>query len=277
MALTTVCDMAFICEIVACIVSFLVYLAPLPTFYRIVKRKSTEGFESIPYSVALFSAMLYVYYAFLKGNALVLITINCLGSAIETTYLIIFIIYATKKTKICTAKLLILFNFGALGVIIGLTYFLAKGKQKVSVVGWICAIFSVSVFAAPLSIMRKVIKTKSVEFMPLNLSIFLTVSAIMWFVYGLLTKDYYIAAPNVLGVTFGIAQMILYGIYRNRKKQILPDVQVHQPQNVVIDVAALDKQQKADMETESNHPQNEDYIIRTTSTTMNIKDQEMED
>jgi len=40
---------------------------------------------------------------------------------------------------------------------------------------------------------KRVIKTKSVEFMPLSLSFFLTLNAIMWFFYGLLLNDYYIA------------------------------------------------------------------------------------
>ncbi|TVU25304.1 hypothetical protein EJB05_27796, partial [Eragrostis curvula] len=42
------------------IISFMTYLAPLPTFYRIYKNKLIQGFQSVPYVVALFSAMLWI-------------------------------------------------------------------------------------------------------------------------------------------------------------------------------------------------------------------------
>ncbi|XP_075642596.1 bidirectional sugar transporter SWEET14-like isoform X1 [Castanea sativa] len=187
--------LAFVFGLLGNVVSFLVYLAPLPTFSRICKKKSTEGFQSLPYSVALFSAMLTLYYGYLKNRAIMLITINSIGCAIESIYLIIFMIYAPGRARIYTAKLLAFFNLGLFGMIVLCTSLLIKQSYlRLTVVGWMCAIFSVSVFAAPLSIMT----------------------------------------PNILGFIFGIAQMILYIIYKDKKNVVLPEFKVEDAPNGTI-------------------------------------------
>ncbi|XP_076948272.1 bidirectional sugar transporter N3-like [Bidens hawaiensis] len=197
------------------IISLMVYLAPAPTFYRIIMNKSTEGFQSIPYVVALFSSTIWVYYSTLKTDATLLITINAFGCIIETLYITIYIAYAPKKIKIQTTKLVVSLNFVGFWVIALSTHYLAEGPTRVTILGWICLVISVSVFVAPLSVMKMVIRTKSVEFMPFGLSFFLSLSAIMWFFYGLFQKDIFVALPNIIGFVLGVIQMVLFFFFKN--------------------------------------------------------------
>ncbi|KAF1888665.1 hypothetical protein Lal_00036704 [Lupinus albus] len=64
------------------------------TFYKVYKRKSAEGFQSLPYLVALFGATMWLYYAVLKKGDFLFFTINSFGGFMELIYIIIFIIYA---------------------------------------------------------------------------------------------------------------------------------------------------------------------------------------
>ncbi|KAG2298959.1 hypothetical protein Bca4012_010515 [Brassica carinata] len=212
---------AFVFGIMGNIISFVVFLAPVPTFVRICKKKSTEGFQSLPYLSALFSALLWIYYAMQKdGSGFLLITINAVGCFIETIYVVLFVTYANKKTRISTLKVLGLLNFLGFAAIVLVCEFLTKGSTREKVLGGICVGFSVIVFAAPLSIMRVVIRTRSVEFMPFSLSLFLTLSAVTWLFYGLAIKDFYVALPNVLGAFLGAVQMILYIIFKYYKTPV---------------------------------------------------------
>ncbi|KAI4963537.1 hypothetical protein ZWY2020_015272 [Hordeum vulgare] len=234
---------AFAFGLLGNVISFMTYLAPLPTFYRIYRSKSTQGFQSVPYVVALFSAMLWIYYALLKSDECLLITINSAGCVIETIYIIVYLTYAPKQAKLFTAKILLLLNVGVFGLILLLTLLLSEGEKRVVMLGWVCVGFSVSVFVAPLSVIRLVVRTRSVEFMPFSLSLSLTVSAVVWFLYGLLIKDKYVALPNILGFTFGVIQMGLYAFYRNAtptpaSKQVDGDDAVKVPEHVV-DIAKL--------------------------------------
>ncbi|XP_020209456.1 bidirectional sugar transporter N3 [Cajanus cajan] len=230
-------SLAVIFGILGNIISLMVYLAPLPTFHRIYKKKATEGFGSLPYLMALLSSTLWLYYALLKRHdAVLLISINSFGCVIELIYIVIFITYAHKDSRNLTIKIFVAMNMGGLAVALCVSNFALHGPRRLKVLGWICVSVSVFVFASPLSIMAQVCKTKSVQFMPINLSFFLTFSAIMWFAYGLLIHDLCVAIPNVVGFILGILQMVLYCIYRNGEKgvteQALEAVRVVNPSEV---------------------------------------------
>ncbi|KAI3733310.1 hypothetical protein L6452_12752 [Arctium lappa] len=201
------------------IVSTGVYFAPMSTFMEIWKQKSTMGFESLPYVVSLFSALSWLYYALMKeGDTFLLITINALGSLVEAVYVTVFIMYAaTPHTKKHTCKIVI--GTMALWVVICVgSFVLLEGARRALVVGWLCVGVSVCVFAAPLTILCEVVKTKSVQFMPFPLSCFLTLSAIIWFAYGMFTMDLCVMVPNVVGFVLGMIQMGLYQYYKERSK-----------------------------------------------------------
>ncbi|KAL3716678.1 hypothetical protein ACJRO7_008291 [Eucalyptus globulus] len=206
------------------LISFVVFLAPIPTFYRVCKRNSTEGFQSVPYVVSLLSAMLWLYYASINSecNDFLLITVNSVGCVIEIIYVALYLAYAPKKAKIFTVKLMVT-GFGGFCSFLLLSRLLTKASTRVQLFGWLCAGFSVSVFASPLSVMRMVIRTKSVEFMPCSLSFFLTLSAATWLLYGLFLKDIHVAVPNVLGFILGVFQMGLYLIYRKTNVMVLEE------------------------------------------------------
>ncbi|XP_028070036.1 bidirectional sugar transporter SWEET1-like isoform X1 [Camellia sinensis] len=188
------------------------------TFKRIIMSKSTEQFSGIPYVMTLLNCLLSAWYGmpFVSPHNMLVSTINGTGAAIEAIYVFIFIIFAPKKEKgkILGLLIFVLSVFTAVALI---SMFALHGKNRKIFCGLAASIFSIIMYASPLSIMRMVIKTKSVEFMPFFLSLFVFLCGTSWFVFGLLGKDPFVAVPNGFGSGLGVIQLILYVIYRNNK------------------------------------------------------------
>ncbi|KAL5222519.1 hypothetical protein ABZP36_027232 [Zizania latifolia] len=205
------------------IISFLVFLAPVPTFLQVYRKKSTGGFSSVPYVVALFSSVLWIFYALVKTNSKPLLTINVFGCVVEMVYVVVYLVYAPRKARLRTLAYFFILDVAAFALIVVVTLYFITKPHQVKFLGSVCLAFAMAVFVAPLSIIFKVIKTKSVEFMPIGLSFFLTLSAVAWFCYGLFTKDPYVMYPNVGGFFFSCVQMALYFWYRKPKNTaVLP-------------------------------------------------------
>ncbi|XP_074564214.1 uncharacterized protein LOC141820747 [Curcuma longa] len=199
------------------IISFMVYLSPIPTFIKIYRNKSARGFQSLPYNLSLFSCIIWAYYAYAKSpRSALLILINLVGCFIESAYIIIYAIYAPRKDRIRTIQVLVGLNLVLFSVIVVVTQFMFDGSNRAEVLGWICVAFSISVYAAPLSIIRIVVRTRSVEFMPIGMSFFLTLSATIWLGYGVFSQDIFVMIPTAIGFFFGVAQMAIYVIYKRK-------------------------------------------------------------
>ncbi|KAL7208511.1 hypothetical protein ACSBR1_030283 [Camellia fascicularis] len=153
---------------------------------------------------------------FVSPHNFLVTTINVIGAAIESIYVLIFLILSPRreKGKILGLLTVVLAIFAAVALI---SYFALHGRNRTIFCGLAASIFSIIMYASPLSIMRTVIRTKSVEYMPFFLSLFVFLCGTSWFLYGLLGKDPFIAVPNGFGSGLGTVQLILYAIYRNNK------------------------------------------------------------
>lgn len=71
-----------------------------PTFSRIVKHRSTEEFESLPYVSSLATSSLWVFYGLMKSGGLLIATVNGFGIIIELVYVILFLIFAPTRMRV---------------------------------------------------------------------------------------------------------------------------------------------------------------------------------
>ncbi|KAJ4955713.1 hypothetical protein NE237_012496 [Protea cynaroides] len=213
--------LSFYVGVIGNIISVLVFLSPLGTFLRIVKNRSTEEFESFPYICTLLSSSLWTYYGIIRPGSYLVATVNGFGALVEAIYVVLFLIFAPAKMKAKTAVLLMTLEGGFLAAVLLATSLAMHGDVRIDVLGFICAGLNIVMYGSPLVVMKTVVTTKSVEYMPFFLSFFLFLNGGIWAFYAFLVGDYFLGVPNGMGFLLGIAQLGLYAIYRNPKASSL--------------------------------------------------------
>ncbi|XP_050277722.1 bidirectional sugar transporter SWEET17-like [Quercus robur] len=212
-------SLSFIIGIIGNIISVLVFTSPIKTFFRVVKKKSTENYKVLPYITTLLSTCLWTFYGLLKPDGLLVLTVNGIGAVFQFIYVTLFLIYAPPDKKIKIANTVAVLNVGLPGSVIAITLLaIHDNSTQLIFVGILCAGLTIAMYASPLSSMRTVIKTKSVEYMPFSLSFFLFLNGGIWCIYSVLIKDFFVGVPNAIGFVLGATQLILYTIYKNKSK-----------------------------------------------------------
>ncbi|PKI49772.1 hypothetical protein CRG98_029821 [Punica granatum] len=145
--------LSFIVGIIGNVISILVFASPIKTFARVVKKKSTESFEGVPYITTLLSTSLWTFYGILNPGALLVMTVNAAGAMLQLSYVTIFLIYAPKEKKFKSMKLVALLNVGFFGTVIAVTLIALHGNLRLIFVGIICACLTLGMYASPLAVM----------------------------------------------------------------------------------------------------------------------------
>ncbi|KAJ6423957.1 hypothetical protein OIU84_024851 [Salix udensis] len=182
--------------IIGNVISFGLFLSPVPTFYRICKKKDVQEFQPYPYVATVLNCLFWIFYGLpiIKPDSILVVTINGVGLVLELIYLSIFCFFDRQN----------------------------KGRKKVSLgllgeVIFMAAIVAITLLAFHTHekriLFKKVVTTKSVEFMPLYLSLANFLNGCVWTAYALIKFDIFILVSNGLGAFFGLLQLVLYAFY----------------------------------------------------------------
>nr|QEM23332.1 bidirectional sugar transporter SWEET7 [Paeonia suffruticosa] len=205
------------------IIAFFLFLSPTPTFVKIWKKGSVEQFSPVPYLATFINCMIWVLYGLpmVTPNSTLVVTINGTGTGIEIVFLTLFIIYSDgrKRLQVIVIAIIEVLFIGAVAILV-LTL-AHTHERRTLVVGIIACVFNAMMYASPLSVMKMVITTKSVEFMPFFLSFASFANGVAWVSYAVIQFDPFIAIPNGLGTLFSLAQLILYATYYKSTKRMM--------------------------------------------------------
>ncbi|KAL4291050.1 hypothetical protein GQ457_14G016110 [Hibiscus cannabinus] len=118
--------LSFIVGVIGNVISVLVFLCPVWTFWKIIKQGSTEDFESIPYVCTLLNSSLWTYYGITRPGAYIVATVNGFGILAEAVYVV--------KTGILVGIL----DVGFLGAAVLVTRLALEGETRIDAIGFMC-------------------------------------------------------------------------------------------------------------------------------------------
>ncbi|XP_028126046.1 bidirectional sugar transporter SWEET16-like [Camellia sinensis] len=205
-----------------------------------MKKKSTENYDGLPYITTLLTISLWTLYGILDPDDGILITtVNSVGVVSQLLYVCLsfssMLLFTPIFAKFCRqVKSMSLLGIlvGVLGTVIAVTRLAFHGSARRTFVGVLCATLTIVMYMLHVlksccsllvlfdlfQIIIIIILTgmKSMEYMPFfpSFSLFLYVS--VWFTFSMLVKDNYVLVPNAVGIVLGLAQLIVYMIYKNK-------------------------------------------------------------
>ncbi|KAL5719045.1 Bidirectional sugar transporter sweet4 [Ranunculus cassubicifolius] len=205
------------------IIALALFLSPVPTFVQICKKGSVEQFSPVPYLATLLNCMFWVLYGLpmVHPHSMLVITINGTGFIIELAYVLLFIFNSEGKKRMRVIFILIgeTIMVGFVGILV-MTVAHTHEKRSL-IVGCICVVFGTMMYVAPLSVMKLVITTRSVEYMPFFLSFASFANGVCWTTYALIRFDLFITVPNGIGTVLALLQLILYAtFYKSTQRQL---------------------------------------------------------
>ncbi|KAI4303626.1 hypothetical protein MLD38_039234 [Melastoma candidum] len=207
--------------VVGNVISLFLFLSPMPTIVRIWKKGSVEQYSAAPYLATLMNCMMWVLYGLpmVNPNSTLIVTINGAGTLIEIVYITTYLINADNRKRLKVIAVAVMEVAFVLVVFLVILTVVHTPERRSTIVGIMCIVFACMMYAAPLSVMRLVITTKSVEYMPFCLSLAGFANGICWTTYALIKFDLFVAVPNGIGTLFGLAQLVLYGVFFKSTKE----------------------------------------------------------
>lgn len=207
--------------IVAPITSVVVGMSPLPTVQRIRRDKKIGNYPLLPYTSMVITSTLSFAYGVLRENAMIW-TSSAISVVLGLYYLLSYVQFAHTMADHTVLpgsveSHIITVSFAMMSTIIWTIVPMSQPSPD-WLIGKVGLLFRVLMFASPLTTLRVVIATKSARSIPLPFAIASAVNCVLWTVFGLFqVKDANIYLPNILGLLFAVAQLMLRFLFRGNE------------------------------------------------------------
>ncbi|XP_069734966.1 sugar transporter SWEET1 isoform X2 [Phaenicophaeus curvirostris] len=156
---------------------------------QMLTTKSVENIQFLPFLTTDVNNLSWLGYGCLKEDW-TLITVNAIGAALQSLYILAFLYYSPIKRPVLLQTLLLLAVLAT-----GYGYFtlgIADAQTRLARLGLFCSVFTITMYLSPLADLAKIVRTKSTRCLSFPLTVTTFLASTSWTLYGLQLRDLYI-------------------------------------------------------------------------------------
>jgi solute carrier family 50 (sugar transporter) len=267
-------------RVLASCTSMMMILSPAPTVYRIYKTQKTGHMSIFPLLSAVFNC--HTWYAdclcipsFIRSHSHTLPIYRMLYGYLAEIYFPVFTTFAIgdliaicyvavfyRATADCAKAHKLLALFGC-ALFVATAYAIAGGfgltgqtrHQAAQFAGFIAISSSLVLYTSPLEKIKLVVQHKSAVFIPIQMVVAGSINNIMWIIYTSLTARWLMFTPNLVTLSAGLFQVVLYFFVYNPKSHPYVD-KTHERRSTA--TTEEDESEQDDSEVTPSPPSNEE-------------------
>jgi solute carrier family 50 protein (sugar transporter) len=229
--------MSFVLETVfpslGVLLSNALYAAPLPAVLKAARHGQLGGFNPMPLALMLTNTIGFLAYGLEKPDHYVIAS-NFGGVFISIWYLAKVLPLMRDEPQLGQLQHLLVGCGVFLALELSWVRVALEAPQRAGAIGGFSTCVCICMFAAPLSTLSEVVRTRSSASLYAPLTLAQVGNCTLWSVYGVAIGDVWVSVPNVIGLLLGLIQATLIALFPARarasadeKESIMEDVSTH--------------------------------------------------
>ncbi|OWF46949.1 sugar transporter SWEET1-like [Mizuhopecten yessoensis] len=206
-----------IVEVVTQIVTYLMFASGIPPCLHMYRTKSTKNVPFTFFALGVVNGFTGLLYGYLS-NLPPLIYVNAVGLTLNCIYVLTYLAVCQSKGS-TIAQLVSLCS----PLVLYYKYITSQGNSEPVVLDQLGAFMFFVTVCLMLSTFLEVIQCvqeKSVDGLSRSMLYVGLSCCLCWLIYGFMLEDFYIYAPNVIGIAASIWKIFLIFIYGGKSKKI---------------------------------------------------------
>ena len=195
------------------IVSIIFFSSPVQKYINLLKKKIEYTEINIIMILGNYiSSLVWLIYGY-KIKIKQITVCYSLGALISLIWIWIYLIYMGKKKMTKTLIFTMVLSILSFVIYFILTVIIIDEKT----LGEVCFIVCSLSYISPTQLLIKVLNTKDYRIIPINSAIISGIGYGSWTLFGLFKFNATIIIPNLVGLGFAMAQIVLYRVYKNKR------------------------------------------------------------